>query len=417
MSPRLPLVLLLLVPGAVLPAAAVAGPAPGVRGVGVSNIGADTPFKAIDRELRHAQRLGATTIRAEVSWAALEPEGPGDRQTDYLARLDRLVRGARQRGIRPLLLLLRTPCWASSAPGAPADCSNDADGHPPRDAGDYGAIAGWLAHRYRGRLAGMEIWNEPDHANEEYFAGPDKPARYAALLKAANRAIEAADPRLPVIAGSLVGADGRFLEALYAEGIKGHYDGLAVHYYDLTLASLRSIREVQRRNGDRKPLWLSEFGWTSCYPRASTEGEHTCVTRRQQARNLGDVFRALRGKRWIRAAIVYKLPDTPAERFGLVTTGGERKPAFTVLRRAFRRGLGRPRRPSAVVRNGRLTGRAPAGDIVTVQGFRPDGSFFYQAILVPDRFGRFSLKLPAEVRGNRLVVEQPWTGRSTSLRG
>ena len=128
-----------------------------------------------------------------------------------------------------------------------------------------------------------------------------------AVLKAADRAVEAVDPALPIVAGSLVGSDGTFLRALYAEGIEGHYDGLAVHYYDLTLASLRAIREAQRKAGDTTPLWLTEFGWTSCFPARKTEGQHACVTAKQQARNLGDVFRALRGKRWVRAAIVYKL--------------------------------------------------------------------------------------------------------------
>ncbi|MFL5844535.1 MAG: cellulase family glycosylhydrolase [Solirubrobacteraceae bacterium] len=402
---------------AVLPAAAPAKAVPPVRGIGLSNVGADTALSAIDAELDDARALGAKTVRAEVSWAALEPGASGERQADYLARLDRVVAGARQRGIKPLLLLLRTPCWASSAPGAPGSCPGDAAEYPPRDPADYAAIAGWLAERYRGRLAGMEIWNEPDHASEEYFKGPDKAARYAAILKAADGALDAADPQLPVIAGSLVGANGAFLEALYTEGIAGHYDGLAVHYYDLTLSSLRSIHAVQRRHGDRTPLWLTEFGWTSCFPAAKAEGEHGCVTARQQGRNLGDIFRALRGTSWVRAAIVYKLRDAAGEHFGVTTAAGRRKPAFATLRTALRSGLGRPWAVVARVRDGRLSGTAPAGDKVIVQGFRSDGSFFYQQELVPDRFGRFGYTLPAAVRGAKLVVKQAWTGRSTTLRG
>jgi hypothetical protein len=402
---------------AALPAAAPGKAVPAVRGIGLSNVGADTPLAKIDAELDEAQALRAKTVRAEVSWAALASGGPAERQADYLARLDRLVSGARKRGIKPLLLLLRTPCWASSAPGAPESCSDDATAYPPRDAGDYAAIAAWLAERYKGRLAGMEIWNEPDHANEEYFKGPDKAARYAAILKAAERALDAADPKLRVVAGSLVGANGAFLEALYAEGIKGHYDALAVHYYDLSLASLREIRKVQRRNGDRTPVWLTEFGWTSCFPAAGTEGEHKCVTPRQQALDLGDIFRALGRQSWVRGAIVYKLRDSATEHFGVVTAGGRRKPAFATLRTAFTSGLGRPRRVTAKVSGGRLSGRAPAGDTVSVNGFRPDGSFFYHQDVVPDRFGRFAYTLPAGVpSGSRLEVKQEWTGRVTTLR-
>ena len=126
----------------------------------------------------------------------------------------------------------------------------------------------YLAQRYGTRLAAIEVWNEPDQSNEAYFAGPEKPQRYAAVLRAAYPAIKQANPNVPVLAGSLVGANGVFLRALYAAGIKGYYDGLAVHYYTLTLASLRSIHEVQVANGDTKPLWLNEFGWSSCWPQS-----------------------------------------------------------------------------------------------------------------------------------------------------
>ena len=73
-----------------------------------------------------------------------------------------------------------------------------------------------------------------------------------------------------MLAGSLVGSNGLFLRALYAAGIKGYYDGLSVHFYNLTLASLRAIHEMQLANGDSKPLWLDEFGWSSCWPRTAS---------------------------------------------------------------------------------------------------------------------------------------------------
>ena len=125
--------------------------------------------------------------------------------------------------------------------------SSKANAWPPSNPATYAAFVAFLAQRYGTRLAAIEVWNEPDQANEDYFAGPEKPQRYAALLRAAYPAIKQANPNVQVLAGSLVGANGVFLRALYAAGIKGYYDGLAVHYYTLTLASLRSIHEVQAR--------------------------------------------------------------------------------------------------------------------------------------------------------------------------
>ena len=116
-------------------------------------------------------------------------------------------------------------------------------------------------------LAAIEIWNEPDQANEAYFAGPDKAA---ALCGDPARRISRHQARRPAACRARRLARGlqraSFLRALYAAGIKGYYDALAVHFYNLTLGSLRSIHEVQLANGDTTPLWLDEFGWSSCWP-------------------------------------------------------------------------------------------------------------------------------------------------------
>ena len=109
-----------------------------------------------------------------------------------------------------------------------------------------------------------------------------------------------------MLAGSIVGANGVFLKALYAAGIKGYYDGLAVHYYTLTLASLRSIREVQTANGDTTPLWLTEFGWSSCWPRYRLQQEQACVTPQTQALNITNIFRSLARTPYIAAETLYQ---------------------------------------------------------------------------------------------------------------
>jgi len=396
-------------------AGADAHPVPAVRGVGITALQTNSSFASIDADLDKARTLHANTVRIEISWSALEPGGKGKRDPAFVSRLDHLVSAAHARHIRPLLFVLRTPCWATSQPGGCPSGSQSSD-YPPRSAADYGAIAGWIARRYRGRLAGFEVWNEPDHDQQLYFIGPNKPQRYAAILKAAYSAIKRADRRLPVLAGSLVGANGAFLKALYAQGIKGHYDGLAVHYYDLTLASLRSIRQVMAAHGDHKQVWLTEFGWTSCYPGSDSEGQHACVTAAQQANDLGDLFRALRGHSWVHAAVVYNLRDKTDEHFGLLTSGGARKPAFAVVARALGSGLGRPHAPTAHVSGGTVSGTVPAGDIVTIQ-FYNGQQYTGQANLAPDRFGAFSYSLPSQVQGDRLVVGQPWTGRSVTLQG
>ena len=223
-------------------------------------------------EIAAAVRLNAKVVRVEVPWSAFEPS---DARIDAtaLAGMDRLMADATAAGIRVIAIVDSTPCWASSAPASVlrrcnARRAGRANAWPPRHAAEYASFVAFLAQRYGTRLAAIEVWNEPDQINQLYFAGPHKAARYATILKAAYRAIKQANPQVPVLAGSIVGSNGIFLRALYAAGIKGYYDGLAVHYYTLVLAAVREIHEVQLQNGDATPLWLDEFGWSSCYPQA-----------------------------------------------------------------------------------------------------------------------------------------------------
>ena len=112
----------------------------------------------------------------------------------------------------------------------------------------------------------MEVWNEPDQPTEDYFAGPEKPQRYRSHPGSGGLPGDQGRPTrsMTVLAGSLVGSNGVFLRALYAAGIKGYYDGLSVHFY--TLDARLAARDPRSAARQRRltPLWLNEFGWTSC---------------------------------------------------------------------------------------------------------------------------------------------------------
>jgi hypothetical protein len=323
-------------------------------------------------------------------------------------------------GIRVIVFLESTPCWASSAPASllrrctPGQFSA-ANAWPPSNPADYASFAAFVAQRYGTRLAGIEIWNEPDHANQHYFAGPEKPQRYAAVVKAAYSAIKQANPSVPVLAGSLVGSNGVFLRALYGAGIKGYYDGLAVHYYNLTLASVRAIREAQLANGDTKPLWLDEFGWSSCYPRKRMQAEQACVTEQVQATNLTNTFRALARTPYIAAVVNYTLRDSPSEDFGVVSERGAHKRAFAALAGEFASPFGPVSRVTLSLRRrgGRVlaSGSGPVGDYMELEAFR-SGALRYRALFVLDRFNRYSIALPRVLgaSGLRVRVYQYWAG-------
>ena len=372
-----------------------------------------------DREIAAARKLHARVVRAELRWSALQPVRPNEVDPAALAFTDRLVADAAAAGIRVIFTVDSSPCWASSAPASLLhSCvpgrSAPANAWPPSNPASYGAAVAYLARRYGANLAAIEVWNEPDQSNQQYFAGPNKVQRYAAVLRAAYTSIKQADPSVHVLGGSLVGSNGLFLRALYAAGIKGYYDGLAVHYYSLVLASLRAIHEVQLANGDSQPVWLDEFGWSSCLPRRIQE-EQACVTTGIQARNLADVIRSLSRTPWVAAEVVYNLQNTPREDFGLLAGSGARKPAFTALSQALLAPYASPHAVTLALRRrgARIVaaGSGPVGDYVELEAF-VRGVLRYRALFILDRFDRYSIPLPPALGTSamRVRVYQYWAG-------
>jgi hypothetical protein len=388
-------------------------------GMNIAPLSRSADLARVDREIATAHALHARLVRTEVPWSELQPQGPNQIDPRALAVTDRLISDAAAAGIGVVALVESTPCWASSAPESllrTCGRSKQASSWPPSDPATYASFVAYLAQRYGTRLAAIEVWNEPDQANQAYFAGPEKPQRYAAILRAAYTAIKQVNPLVPVLGGSLVGSNGVFLRALYAAGIKGYYDGLSVHFYNLVLASLRAIHETQLANGDNKPLWLNEFGWTSCWPQQRTQQEQACVTPPTQGANLSDVFRALARTRYVAAEIVYGLQDSSREDFGVLNAGGRHKPSFAALSSvlvapfsAVRRATLRlSRQGSHVV----ASGTGPVGDYMELEAFA-GGRLRFRALFTLDRFNRYSITLPHELgtKGLRVLVYQYWAGQ------
>ncbi len=389
-------------------------------GVNIAGLSSSSLPADADQEIAEARSLHAKVVRVEVPWSVIEPRGASLIDPPALAFTDRLVEDAAGAGIRVIMMVDSSPCWASSAPASLLrTCSpqrlTQANAWPPSSPAEYAAFVGYLARRYGKRLAAIEIWNEPDQASQAHFAGPDKPQRYAAILRAAYPAIKRANPQVSVLAGSLVGSNGLFLRALYAAGIKGYYDGLSVHFYTLTLAALRAIHEVQLANGDSKPLWLDEFGWSSCWPRQRSQQEQACVTAQTQATNLTDVIRSLAYTPYIAAEVVYKLQGSATEEFGVLSTSGARKPAFAALARVFASPLGSVSRVALNLRRrgGQVvaSGSGPVGDFMELEAFQGN-VLRYKALFTLDRFNRYSIVLPRALgsQGLSVRVYQYWRG-------
>jgi polysaccharide biosynthesis protein PslG len=306
-----------------------------------------------DRALAAVRDLGVRWVRLSAQWSILEPAAPGEYDRRWLAHVDRAVRLTRRAGLRTVLTVYDAPVWASGSAAM----------NVPRHPADFARFMRFLAARYRGRVRAYEIWNEPNLPR--FWTSPDA-AAYAALLRAAYRGVKAGDRRAKVIFGGLSASDYDFVERAYAAGAKGHFDVMAVHPYTrcgvgapeesrrredgrLTSDSFRAYREVRASmlaRGDAKPIWLTEFGWSTstaaCDPAAGVWVGG--VSERQQADFIRRSYRLLRRDRYVALALVYNLrnnywehdADTLEARYGLLRTDFTPKPAYFALRAVAR---------------------------------------------------------------------------------
>jgi hypothetical protein len=314
-----------------------------------------------DREMDIAKKAGADTIRVDLVWSSLQLTGPGPFDPDVVARVDRVLDQARRRGLHVVLMFWSTPCWASTAPESlKQGCEGSwwdrgVTAYPPTDPKLYADAAAEVARRWGDDIVALEIWNEPNF--EQFLAGPDPARSYGAMLRAAYPRIKAIRPHLPVLAGSMALADGRFLERLFADrGIAGHYDAVSWHPYtdpDGPLASADRagrensfaggaawLRRIMARNGDTKgELWATEAGASTCQDGANPR----CVSPQTQAERIRDYIVAARSMPWLRALIIYNLRDKgtdandPEDGFGLVRADFSAKPSLAAFSAAHGR--------------------------------------------------------------------------------
>ena len=203
-------------------------------------------------------------------------------------------------------------------------------------------------------MAAWEVWNEPNHPT--YFKASDQATSYAALVKAAYPAAKAADPSATIIAGSLADADFQFTRALLEKGIGGHFDAYSVHPYSEDRSPLHpgiagwtkksfaagvpAVREALLAHGQDRPIWLTEFGWSSCNVRGQSAAYDNCVDLQTQAVWLEQAYAHMRSWSYVPVGVWFNVEDTSADasdrvdNYGLTTAANAPKPAFAAFRRA-----------------------------------------------------------------------------------
>ena len=363
---------------------------------------------------------GAKHVRLFLSWRAMEPQR-GVLSATELANYDSFVDRLRALGVRAYFVIVQTPAWAT--PGGAASAP------PPADA--FSDFAGRLATHFRGRVAGYEIWNEPD--GNTFWQGSASPAEYTALLKGAYASMKAADGAAAVGVGGLVGNDYGYLDSLYAAGAKDSFDFVAVHtdngcnHVDprealrdpdgrisrWAFTGYREVHQTMLDHGDDKPIWMSELGWAVTPGKCTTDPSQPAgVTTASQSDFLTRAYACLAADPYVALGSWFSLRDFGATAqtgagFGLIDFNGNARPAFAAFQRVAR-GIGADTSCGAQVDTGgpALTVSQP------VTGTNIAGDLRYRIVAGDTHYSKVALVVDGrEVRVTaKRVLKGRWTG-------
>jgi cellulase (glycosyl hydrolase family 5) len=300
-----------------------------------------------DGTLQRIQASGAKHVRVFASWRMLESQR-GRFDTQIVSGYDDLANRMKALGIDVYLVVTQTPAWASA--------SGAQNAAPPP--GPYADFVRRLAERYRGRVMGYEIWNEPNDV--VFWQGGATPAAYAALLRPAYAAVKAADPGAKVGVAGLIGNDYRYLEGMYEAGAKGSFDFVSLHtdgacaFTDpreaardvdgrisrWSFTGYREVRATMLAHGDPKPIWMTEIGWQVTGRRCPRVPEDPGgVSAAAQAAFLTHAYGCLAHDPYVELASWFSLADFGAGEdagggYGLYGFGGVPRPSLAAFQRA-----------------------------------------------------------------------------------
>lgn len=284
---------------------------------------------------------GVESVRIDVSWAMLQPDGPEGFSSWGVRFVDDVLGMAVERGLQPLVTLWLTPEWANGGRGERV---------LPDDPADYGRVAQWAADRWNGQVAAWEVWNEPN--DDDFLRGAD-PTEYVELLRAGYCGFTTGAPGTPVVFGGTSYVDTDWIGQAYEAGAAGWFDVMGVHPYmgtadappdgpddasGRTVAHLAELHDLMARNGDgEKPIWITELGWSTHENTSDTPNWARGVSPSVQADYLLRTVEVLAAEHpYVERMYWYTERDKATgdphqDGFGLLTHDLRPKPAYTAL--------------------------------------------------------------------------------------
>ena len=316
--------------------------------------GADFNSKTIDA----VKGAGFNWVRIQIQWQSVEP---GKDQYDPLP-LDRVVQQYQDSGVKILASVVKAPDWALDPTGKQLLANYS----------DWEGFMHFLAVRYKGKIAAYEIWNEENLAAE--MGGTVRIEDYAHLLQGGYSGVKMADPEAVIVFGGLTPTgvndpsiavdDQKYLQQFYQYqngAFTKYFDVLGMHvsatnnppdtmYPDnpgpdgwsddpsFYFRRAEQLHQVQVQNGDGRPVWITEFGWSTKNEAKGYE-YGADITPQDQADYLVGAFDwAKKNWPWTTAMFVwnlnYSVVSDPADEkypWAVINSDWSPRPAYTAL--------------------------------------------------------------------------------------
>ena len=199
-------------------------------------------------------------------------------------KFDDIVGLAEANGLRVIARIDSAPAWArTNDPQVIAKLKAqglDPAKAPPLDDKmvDFGNFIAEFTRRYQGRVAAIQVWNEPNLKGEWATGNPVNAAEYTQLLKVAYEAAKKVDPNMVILAAPLATNKERleyagnqnefeYLQGMYNAGAKAYFDAMSANAYGTTFApedppstgeaELQAGGAAARCDGEERGRWES----------------------------------------------------------------------------------------------------------------------------------------------------------------
>lgn len=258
-----------------------------------------------------------THVKQVFAWRDIQPK---DEDVWLFGRADEIVDETSSKGIELIIRLGNVPEWAQRNQNRTGVDEEVVDTPPALEyLPAWGEYCGRVAERYSGKIAGYQIWNEPNLARE-WGGGPVSAQEYIELLQVCSEAIRKQDQTAIIISAgtaptgtndpNIAIADDVYLRQLYAGGFQQYIDVLGAHavgftspdisFEDLELISgrgrwasfrrIEDLRKIMIEEGDaHRQMAILEMGWTTD-PRADSQMAWFAVDEETQAAYIRRAF-------------------------------------------------------------------------------------------------------------------------------